>query len=71
MTAHRRHVQEVRRALHRRRLAGRGRFTKFYRPTPNADAAKVYNKTLAELRDIAKQVAAEQKASPSPTSTAP
>ena len=35
--------------------------TKFYRPAPNADEDLVYNKTLAELRDIARQVAAEQK----------
>src|SRR5688572_19142843 len=37
--------------------------TKFYRPTPNADEDKVYNKTLADLRDIANEVAAEQKVS--------
>jgi lysophospholipase L1-like esterase len=37
--------------------------SKFYRSQPNADEDKVYNKTLAELREIAKQVAAEQKVS--------
>src|SRR4030095_10860330 len=36
---------------------------KTYRATPNADEDKIYNKTLGELRDIAKQVAAEQKVS--------
>jgi lysophospholipase L1-like esterase len=35
--------------------------SKTYRPTPNANEDKVYNKTLAELGDIARQVAAEQK----------
>src|SRR4051812_39360045 len=34
--------------------------TATYRPTPNADEDKVYNKTLGELRDIAKQVAADE-----------
>ena len=37
--------------------------SKTYRATPNADEDKIYNKTLGEFRDIAKQVAAEQKVS--------
>ena len=35
--------------------------TRLYRPAPNADEDQVYNKTLAQLRDIAREVAAEQK----------
>lgn len=34
--------------------------SRFYRPEPNADEDKIYNATLASLRDIARDVAKEQ-----------